>query len=337
MPFALFADSVASARTLEELVRPLLEVLEAFTGMESTYLTSIDEQAGVQNVLFARNSRQLRIPEQLVVPWNDTLCKRALDEQRLYTDDVADCWGDSEAARALGIQTYVSTPVRMEDGSLYGTLCAASAERMPLTDDAERALRMFSRLIGQQLERERLLGQLQAANAALAASALIDAVTGLPNRRALMHEMSRRLAHSQRQHETLLVAFIDLDGFKAINDRHGHDAGDRFLAAIGRALSSTLRTEDFAARLGGDEFAVLGLVPHHDVPHAIEALHDRLAQCTRGLFELGDIMIEYGGPSIGVVAAGDGQSDPVGLLASADAAMYAAKRQRRLLTASQAG
>lgn len=329
VPFALIADSVASARTLEDLVRPLLEVLEAFTGMESTYLTAVDEDAGVQHVLYARNTRQLQIPERLVVPWNDTLCKRALDEGRAYTDDVPVCWGDSDAARQLGIKTYVSTPVRLEDGTLYGTLCAASARSLPLGDDAERALRMFSRLIGQHLERERLLGRLAEANAALAATALVDAVTGLPNRRALMQEMTRRLAHCQRRHEALAVAFLDVDGFKAINDRHGHDVGDRFLGAIGRALTGALRAEDFAARLGGDEFVVVGSSPLADGLQAVEAFGARLAHSTRGRFELDGVVLDYAGASVGVVMAGDDRPDAATLLARADAAMYAAKRARR--------
>lgn len=329
VPFALLADSVASARSLEELVRPLLEVLEAFTGMESTYFTAVDEGAGVQHVLYARNTQRLQIPERLTVPWSDTLCRRALDEGRMYTDDVAGCWGDSDAARQLGIQTYVSTPVRLEDGTLYGTLCAASARSLPLADDAERALRMFSRLIGQQLERERLLGRLQEANAALAATALVDAVTGLPNRRALMQEMTRRLAHCQRQHEALAVAFIDLDGFKAINDRHGHETGDRFLDAIGRALTSALRAEDFAARLGGDEFVVIGNVAHLEGADAIDAFQERLQRCTRGRFTLADTTLDYDGASVGVVVAGDDLPDATTLIARADAAMYAVKRARR--------
>lgn len=74
------AESLENARSLEELVRPLLELLEATTGLESTYMTTIDEQAGVQHILFARNSDRLQIPEGLSVPWNDTLCKRALEE-----------------------------------------------------------------------------------------------------------------------------------------------------------------------------------------------------------------------------------------------------------------
>ena len=125
------SESVTSARSVEELTRPLLEMLEAVTGLESTYLTSIDEIRGVQHVLYARNSSAMQIPEGLTVPWNDTLCKRALEEGRAFTDDVPACWGDSQAARDLGIRTYVSKPVRMGNGALYGTLCAASTQRRP--------------------------------------------------------------------------------------------------------------------------------------------------------------------------------------------------------------
>ncbi|MDG2518273.1 GGDEF domain-containing protein [Lysobacter soli] len=330
LPFVRVADAVTGARTLEELVRPLLEVLEALTGMESTYLTSVDADAGVQHVLFARNTQRLLIPEQLTVPWSDTLCRRALDEECAYTDDVPSRWGDSDAARALGIHTYVSTPVKLEDGSLYGTLCAASARQLPLPDEAQRALLMFSRLIGQQLERERLVDRLQEANAALAASALVDTVTGLPNRRALMAEMTRRIAHCQRQHEALVVAFIDLDGFKAINDRHGHEAGDRLLAAIGRTLQGALRADDFAARLGGDEFVVVGTVAHVEGPGSIEAFRERLAASTRRRFDLGTVTVDYEGASVGAVVAADDQPDPDTLIARADAAMYAVKRSRKM-------
>src|ERR1051325_3356646 len=174
---SVLADSVTGAQSLEELVRPLLELLQAVTGLESTYLTRIDTTAGGQHVVYARNTLRLQIPEGLEVPWEGTLCKRALEEGRLYTDDVANCWADSEAAMALGIATYTSTPVRIEDGTLYGTLCAASGERKPLADGAEKILYMFSRLIGQQIERERLVHALRQANDSLAVSALTDTTT----------------------------------------------------------------------------------------------------------------------------------------------------------------
>ena len=265
------ADAITDSHSLEQFVRPLLGLLESATGLESTCMTAIDESAGLQHVLYARNSSSLQIPEGLVVPWGDTLCKRALEEERTYVDDVAMRWGDSGAARELGIATYASTPIQGPGGRLYGTLCAASDTSKPATDDAGRVLRMCSQLIGQQVEREWLMQELRAANHALAMSVLTDPLTLLPNRRAVMEELPRRIARRDREHGALLIAFIDLDGFKAINDEHGHEAGDNMLALIGEALSATARSDDFCARLGGDEFVVLASVPAAEGDAALAA------------------------------------------------------------------
>ena len=327
---SLLADSVTGAQSLEQLVRPLLELLQAVTGLESTYLTRIDTAAGVQHVVYARNTLRLQIPEGLEVPWEGTLCKRALEEGRLYTDDVANCWADSEAAMALGIATYASTPVRIDDGTLYGTLCAASGKRKPLAEGAEKILSMFSRLIGQQIERERLVQALRKANDSLAISALTDATTHLPNRRALMEEMRRRLAALEREGGALAVAFVDLDQFKAINDRHGHEVGDQFLAAIAGRLQGALRAGDFVARLGGDEFVVLSHTLHgSDADVAAKAMRTRLQVATTGHFGLSGATIDYAGPSIGTIVATRDAHDIEALLAQADAAMYADKRLRK--------
>ena len=74
------SQSVTQAHSLEELTRPLLQMLEESTHLESTYLTTINEEQGQQRVLYARNASEMQIPEGLVVPWGDTLCKRALEE-----------------------------------------------------------------------------------------------------------------------------------------------------------------------------------------------------------------------------------------------------------------
>lgn len=323
------AESMGSARTLEELVRPLLEMLEAATGLESTYLTLIDTPAGLQHILYARNTAQLQIPEGLSVPWGDTLCKRALDEGRLCTDDVPSLWGDSDAARALGIRTYASAAVRLEGGAVYGTLCGASAESRPLDARAEQVLRLFAHLIGRHVEREQLLDSLQAANAELAARALVDPLTGLSNRRALLPELSRMLARVQRDDRVLMVAFIDLDRFKQVNDTHGHAAGDALLVAVASAISGCLRAGDLLARIGDDEFVVAATLPREAAERASQVLAGRLAACTAGRFDAAGTVIDYDGASIGTVLALHGEVDAEEILARADAAMYAVKRGRR--------
>lgn len=324
-------DTLAKATrapTLEELVRPLLELLEAVTGLDSTYLTTVDEPAGVQHVLFARNSRALHIPEGLSVPWEGTLCKRALDEGKFYVSDVTDGWGDCEAARVLGIETYVSTPVCTDRGELLGTLCAASDARKPMAEGAVDVLKLFANLISQQVAREKLVAELHRANQLLAATALVDPVTHLPNRRALMDDLQRRLSADSPE-TALIVAFVDLDHFKAINDQHGHDVGDRFLEAIAKRLTSALRSGDLAARLGGDEFVVLASSPRETVDATLLSLERRLTAATRGRFALSSCHLEYGGPSIGLIIAPPECRDPQALLVQADAAMYVVKRARK--------
>lgn len=150
------ANSVSQAHNLEELTRPMLELLEKITHLESTYLTTIDEAAGVQHILYARNVGKLQIPEGLSVPWSDTLCKRALQEKNFLNQDVPSVWGDSEAAATLGLQTYLSNAVYTDDGELYGTLCGASAHAVDASPDVITALGLFFRLISQQASREKV-------------------------------------------------------------------------------------------------------------------------------------------------------------------------------------
>lgn len=317
------ADSVSSAGDLEGLTRPLLALLESVTGLESTYLTTIDEGKGVQNILYARNSRALQIPEGLSVPWDDTLCKRALNEGCPFTDNVAGRWGDSGAARDLGIKTYLSQPVRNLDGRLYGTLCAASGSTVKISNEVINVLGLFAKLIEYQVERERVVQSLRVSNAELASRALTDPLTGAPNRRALMQELQRMLSRSQRDGGTLQVAFIDLDGFKQINDHYGHEVGDYFLIEIVRRLTGGIRTGDFFGRYGGDEFVVLASNSNPD------ELRRRLENLMIGSYECQGHAFDYGGASVGVVEAQPDDRDPEELLARADTAMYEVKRRHK--------
>ena len=323
-----------AAQSLEQLVRPLLELLQEVTGLDSTYLTRIDEDSGTQQISHAYNTKPgLILPEQLVVPWSDTLCRRALLEQIPFTDQVAELWGDSAAASQLGIVSYASSPVHAADGQLIGTLCAASGERVTLSGDAARVMGMFAQLIGQAIEREKLIEQLRIAHQALKVSADTDPLTGLPNRRALMHELDRRLLQHAQANTQLLVGFIDLDEFKQVNDRHGHAAGDHFLGQIAQRLLQIQRPEDYCARLGGDEFVILislgHLDPDIDEEVLLDQIEQRLQAATRGCFPLhGQASIDYPGASIGLIRV-SGRHTATEVLGLADAAMYQRKQLRQ--------
>jgi diguanylate cyclase len=325
------SESVTEARSLEDLTRPFLEMLEEATGLESTYLTTIDLDAGTQHVLYAHNTRTMQIPENLTVAWQDTLCKRALDEDRPFSDAVGEHWGDSQAAAALGIQTYVSTPIYAGEGMLFGTLCAASSSRRQIDEQARRLLKLFARLIGNQAERERLLTHLLNANAQLSTLAATDALTRLPNRHVLLDLLQRQLAQADRQDTTVLVGFLDLDGFKDINDRYGHATGDRFLKDMADRLRQALRAQDIVALYGGDEFTVIGPgpAPDADPEAALKAFIDRIADATTGEFPYPQTTIHYAGASVGGIIVLPRTLDAATALEQADQAMYQVKLTRR--------
>jgi diguanylate cyclase len=199
---------------------------------------------------------------------------------------------------------------------------------MPL--QAQHVLELFSRLISQHLERERLVSELRAVNVQLAASSRTDPLTGLPNRRLLIEELEGLIGRSARSATSVLVAFIDLDGFKAINDTHGHECGDAFLRATAKHLTAVLREGEFLARLGGDEFVVIGPGPAlgEDARSAVTALGQRLAECTVRDVDLGALHIAYMGASVGTVAVDPRACSADHALKQADAAMYEVKRQR---------
>lgn len=339
---AQISETVSAAQSLEELTRPMLEMLEVVTGLESTYLTTVDLDAGVQHIVYSRNIGAVQIDEGRDVPWEDTLCSRAYVEGRMYSDDAATRWSDAELAVQLNVQTYFSMPIRTGNGALYGTLCGVSTTVLPQQSNAEMVLTLFCKLIAQHIEREQLFQQLQNVNAELASHASTDMLTGLANRRSLIDGLRRMLANGQRDGRSVLVGFIDLDGFKAINDRYGHEVGDEFLVVMAHRLDAMLREGDMLARIGGDEFIVIGLGP---LPTAepgpgdadmIAAVSSRLNDCTIGEFELSEHTIQYSGASVGVVSIAPGTATAEGALRLADEEMYLVKRQRQAQRAQQA-
>ncbi len=160
---------------------------------------------------------------------------------------------------------------------------------------------------------------------ALAKRAMRDALTGLPNRALLLDRLDVAIADLARTGGRIWVMFLDLDGFKEVNDTLGHEAGDRLLTEVARRLRGGIRASDTAARLGGDEFVVVC------AGDATEAGIDRLA--AQLLAALAEPIVLDGHPctihgSIGIAAVGSGTSSAAAV-AAADAAMYRAKRAGR--------
>ncbi|WP_294392936.1 EAL domain-containing protein [uncultured Sphingomonas sp.] len=149
-----------------------------------------------------------------------------------------------------------------------------------------------------------------------------DVLTGLPNRLLFDHRLAHELARSRRTGERLAVFAIDLDNFKAVNDRHGHAGGDRVLQQAAEILQGSVRPDDLVARLGGDEFAIIQVTP--DQPRAAEALVSRLFAIMGDAMEGGSAIRM----SVGVVIS-DPEQDMEELHNLADMAMYRAKSDGR--------
>lgn len=158
-----------------------------------------------------------------------------------------------------------------------------------------------------------------------------DALTGLPNRRALIDKLSHAIAMSKRNQTGGAVLFIDLDHFKALNDTHGHDIGDLLLQQVAIRLKESTRESDTVARLGGDEF-ILMLENLSDNPQTVEAnLNERMEKILQDFnrpYLLNDIT-HFVSPSIGAAVFGHDGNTPDDLLKHADVAMYEAKRAGR--------
>jgi diguanylate cyclase (GGDEF)-like protein len=150
--------------------------------------------------------------------------------------------------------------------------------------------------------------------------ALRDPLTGLANRRALDDRLGYEIARHSRHAESFAVLALDLDGFKAVNDRFGHDAGDEVLRDAAGALMEAVRAQDTVVRLGGDEFCVLAPQTDREAAAVLAArVLDSLAGVTAGLTGLS--------ASLGTAVFPADGSRPDALLAAADAAARQAKRR----------
>jgi len=163
------------------------------------------------------------------------------------------------------------------------------------------------------------LAQLQRTQTQLEMLASYDVLTGALNARTFGDRLTEELGRNRRYNRPLAVLYVDLDDFKSVNDRHGHQTGDAVLRLVAEATRRAVRLTDIVGRLGGDEFAVL--MPETDGPVA-EAAAARLLESIRTGFR--------GTPSvtasIGVVSAPNASAGPDALLRRADEAMYQAKR-----------
>lgn len=246
-------------------------------------------------------------------------------EDWLLSHHVPDILGDGEDESDLALRAELlggsadhgsrETMLRTGDGRTVIVVHEVAL----LRDPDGRPLSYVSQFVDVTAERH--------ARAQLAYLAGHDPLTQLPNRRELLAEMTRLLARTPRTGTRLAVLFVDLDGFKEVNDRLGHAAGDAVLVQVAERIRSTLRGDDVLARLGGDEF-VIALPAQHGVSDA-EDVAAKVIRAVADPFSLAGTTIRLTA-SVGIaVAEADTGTDPTLLLRQADLALFRGKRGGR--------
>lgn len=225
-----------------------------------------------------------------------------------------DCREVVLARMKLGADHQANAPTIEEKYIKFdGTVIDVEVLAAPIMFDGEPAIRVALRDVTAIKEHQSKIEHM----------AHFDALTGLPNRVLLADRLRQGMAQAQRRSELLAVAYLDLDGFKTINDKHGHEAGDQLLIGLAARMKQTLREGDTLARIGGDEFVAV-LADLVDAADCVPMLTRLLAAAAQPV-QVGDLSLQVSA-SLGVTfypQADDVDADQ--MLRQADQAMYQAK------------
>ncbi len=213
------------------------------------------------------------------------------------------------------IRLYVAAPLVLSSGHSIGTLCAYGPEPAELTGLQIDRLRDLAAMTVRMLELRKAAG-------ALALAAARDPLTGLPNRTMFEDALHRAFERRLRGGTAPGVLFLDLNGFKSVNDRFGHAAGDAVLRIVTERLLDSVRATDVLSRYGGDEFVVL---VEDATAESLDLLAHRLHQALSQPVEVAGEQVGVVSASIGMAVPEGAQDTPAALLARADAEMYQRK------------
>ena len=249
------------------------------------------------------------------VTWNDAM-----------PTDVAAPW--AAALGRMGCRSLAAVPIE-RDGGRYAVLMALSAQTDGFDRETFDLIERIGEFLGHglnELDLKRSLHDEQLRQSELARR---DVLTGLMNRLALAEQLPRALAQARRGGKVLAVGMIDLDDFKLVNDRHGHEAGDALLRELGQRLQATLREIDFVARLGGDEFVIVIVdLDASRAMHQLQIILGRVHEVVEKPFAIAAGVSAEVGMSLGLALfPSDGDAEDT-LLRKADAALYQAKTHK---------
>jgi diguanylate cyclase (GGDEF)-like protein/PAS domain S-box-containing protein len=336
----LSSRTMPAQPTLHE-PKPLDPILDPHLGAETVprinALASVIQRGqGMRDTLFLNNIIDavadpilVKDSELRFVLVNQALCDfTGITRERFIGRTDADLFDPAEAAIFNAMDRKVLATGQPNINEEVHTHADGSARTIRTTktmfvdDDGNKVLvGIFTDLTAlRAVQRE-----LEAANARLHELAHQDRLTGLPNRMHFEDALAREVAAGQRRGETFAVLFMDLNGFKHINDTYGHGTGDELIGQAGQRLAAASRRADFVARLGGDEFVVVARNADASVARRVA---DRLACAIATPFELSAARVHIS-VSIGIAIFPRDGANSDQLIKHADAAMYRAKRVTR--------
>jgi diguanylate cyclase (GGDEF)-like protein len=228
------------------------------------------------------------------------------------------------AAAETGLRAVFAFPLCAEDTSL-GAIGLYRRTSGVLAPEHVQTAQTLSDVVATFLINDRRRTQLEAFVEHLRTVSHRDPLTQLPNRILLMERLEHAFARGNRSAGVIAAIFVDLDGFKAINDRYGHAVGDQVLVAVARRIGAILRPADTLARLGGDEFVIV--CEELDDPKTVQRLAARVTERLRAPFDIPGGVLQVGA-SLGSALSGPACQTPLQLLHDADEAMYEVKRAR---------
>jgi diguanylate cyclase (GGDEF)-like protein len=224
-----------------------------------------------------------------------------------------------DLAKKAHLASCWSEPIKDSTGKVLGSFAMYHHEKSSPTASDLELIEQFAYLSSISIERER-------ANKLIWHQANFDSLTGLPNRNMMVEHLQQAIKVAQRTDKKIMIAFLDLDNFKDVNDNLGHEKGDLLLIEAANRIKNSVREQDMVARLGGDEFVIiLNDIEQQD---GVNIVATKLVNCLSEPYHLDDEVV-YSSASIGFTLFPDDSTEIDLLLKNADQAMYGAKNAGR--------
>lgn len=313
-------ELIATGDSLDSVLDEICSTVEQLIPHAATAVMLLDESGSQLRIKSSPSLPGFNLREDsLALNGSLTTCTRAFQTRTLAVthdirqDESWQSWRDT--ATRLQIAACWAQPIVAAYDEVVGVFACYPQHTGSPNESERQLLQRMAHLASIALERHRRMERIRFL-------ALHDPLTGLPNRSLLNEHLGRNLRRAHREGQQFALMFIDLDGFKLINDRHGHDAGDDLLSVLAGRMTDQLRGTDTCARIGGDEFVVM--LETVQSPESATQVADKILQCLSTPVQRGPLSLQVSA-SIGIALYPHDGTSADALLTLADDAMYQAK------------